>query len=126
MIDVSGIGYEGIGDFFYDEKKSNLVAEQVSAALNEIQMENPGIHFTPTNRGFIPQIRSRVDNGLIFDGGRSSIEFENLDDGAVKINGSLAVFSKDDPINPIFSSSKYFTAFFSQSLLGYASESIKA
>ena len=88
---------------WYDKRESNLTHDNVQDAISEIQMANPGISFARTSNKGTPEIRSGVDNGLIFDGGRSSIEFENLDDGAVKINGSLAVFSKDDPINPIFS-----------------------
>jgi len=94
---------------FYDEKASNLKAEQVSAALNEIQMMNPGIYFlgnsdNPNTK--FPKITSMEseNRGLTIKGGLNDIEFNELGpDGAVKVKGNFEVFNEDDPINPIFS-----------------------
>ena len=80
----------------YDNSDSNLASTNVQHALDEIQMENPGISFPVANGGGIPKINQGANGGFFFDGGGQSVEFDELgNNGTVWIKGNFQVLDPE-------------------------------
>jgi len=79
----------------YDNAYSKLVSTNVQAALDEIQMENPGITFRSDFDTYPAMIQRGENERLELYGGHESIVFTDMDTGAVQVKGNFEVLNPD-------------------------------